>query len=75
MRRRGGTLYLPPPEILQKAGKVVFMSEFHEKQPSFEVLGDKAVRVKSWEEVLEEIGKSKNNRVAVFPDATIQKPF
>lgn len=75
MRRRGGILYLPPPEILQRAGKVIFLSEFHEKQPSFEVLGDRALRLKSWDETLDEIGRSGNKRVAVFPDATIQKPF
>ncbi|MDI9642833.1 MAG: lactate racemase domain-containing protein [Archaeoglobaceae archaeon] len=74
MRRRGGTLYLPPPEKLKKAGKVILFSEFHEKQPQFETLGENAVRVKTWKEVLEELGKEKK-RVAVFPDATIQKPF
>ncbi|MEM1578657.1 MAG: lactate racemase domain-containing protein [Archaeoglobaceae archaeon] len=74
MRKRGGTLYLPPPEILEKAGKIIFLSEFHEKQPSFEVVGEKAVKVKTWKEALEELGKEKK-RVAVFPDATIQKPF
>ncbi|MEM2726785.1 MAG: lactate racemase domain-containing protein, partial [Archaeoglobaceae archaeon] len=74
MRRRGGTLYLPPPDTLKKAGKVILFSEFHEKQPQFETVGENAVRVKTWKEVLEELGKEKK-RVAVFPDATIQKPF
>ena len=74
MRRRGGTLYLPPPDTLNKAGKVILLSEFHEKQPAFEVVHENAVKVKSWKEVLEELGRDKK-RVAVFPDATIQKPF
>ncbi|MEM0350920.1 MAG: lactate racemase domain-containing protein [Archaeoglobaceae archaeon] len=74
MKRKGGTLYLPPPEILKRAEKIIFISEFHEKQPCFEVLDERALKVRSWEEALEEIGSGKK-RVAVFPDATIQKPF
>lgn len=73
-RRRGGTLYLPPPDILNRAGKVILFSEFHEKQPAFEIVHENAVKVKTWDEVLEELGREKK-RVAVFPDATIQKPF
>jgi len=74
MRKKGGTLYLPPPATLEKAGKVILLSEFHEKQPAFEVVHDNVVKVKSWKEVLEELGMERK-RVAVFPDATIQKPF
>lgn len=74
MRRRGGTLYLPPPATLRRAGKVILFSEFHEKQPAFEIVHENAVKVKSWDEVLEELGRDRK-KVAVFPDATIQKPF
>jgi len=74
MRRKGGTLYLPPQDMLKKAGKVILFSEFHEKQPALEVAHENAIKVKSWDEVLEELGRDKK-RVAVFPDATIQKPF
>ncbi len=74
IKKRGGTLYLPPPEILKRAGKIIFLSQFHERQPSFEVLDERAIKVKSWDEVLEEIGAG-DKKVVVFPDATIQKPF
>ncbi|MEM0215535.1 MAG: lactate racemase domain-containing protein [Archaeoglobaceae archaeon] len=74
MRKKGGTLYLPPPDTLKKAEKVILFSEFHERQPAFETVHENAVKVKSWDEVLEELGKEKK-KVAVFPDATIQKPF
>jgi nickel-dependent lactate racemase len=59
---------------LKRAGKIIFLSQFHERQPSFEVLDERAIKVKSWDEVLEEI-EAGDKRVAVFPDATIQKPF
>jgi len=74
MRRRGGTLYLPPQDVLRKAGKVILLSEFHERQPALEVVHEDVVKVKSWAEALEELGRGRK-RVAVFPDATIQKPF
>ncbi|WP_202319756.1 lactate racemase domain-containing protein [Archaeoglobus neptunius] len=73
MRKKGGYLYLPPPDTLKKAGRVVFVSKYQEKQPWLEIYED-AVRVKTLEEMIEVIGKDRK-RVAVFPDATIQKPF
>ena len=73
MRRRGGFLYLPPPDTLKRAGKVVFVSQYQEKQPWLEVYED-VVRVRTLEEMVEEVGREKK-RVAVFPDSTIQKPF
>jgi len=38
---------------------------------------EKTVKVKTWEEVMEELkNKHKHKvKVAVYPDATIQKPF
>ena len=72
-KRKGSLLYLPPPETLKRAGEVIFVSKYHEKQPWLEVCGN-AVRVKSLEEAAELIGRGRK-RVAVFPDATIQKPF
>lgn len=74
MRKKGGLLYLPPPDTLKKAGKVLFVSEYQEKQPWLEVYDDRVIKVRSMEEAVEEIGREKQ-RVAVFPDATIQKPF
>ncbi|WP_290598129.1 MULTISPECIES: lactate racemase domain-containing protein [unclassified Archaeoglobus] len=74
MRKKGGLLYLPPPDTLKKVGKVLFVSEYQEKQPWLEVYDDRVIKVKSMEDVVEEIGREKQ-RVAVFPDATIQKPF
>jgi nickel-dependent lactate racemase len=74
IKRRGGFLYLPPPDTLKKASQVIFLSKYHEKQPWLEMLDEKAVRVKNWEEVVEIVGK-REKKVAVFPDATIQKPF
>jgi nickel-dependent lactate racemase len=73
MRRKGGLLYLPPPETLKRAGKIVFVSEYPEKQQWLEMLDERAVKVKTWEEALEELENVK--KVAVFPDATIQKAF
>lgn len=73
MRRKGGFLYLPPPDTLKRAGKVIFVSKYQEKQPWLEVY-DEVVRVKTLEEMVEEVGKEEK-KVAVFPDATIQKPF
>ncbi len=74
MRRKGGFLYLPPPETLNRAGKVVFVSKYQEKQPWLEVYDGNVVKVRTPEEMIEEIGRDKL-KVAVFPDATIQKPF
>ncbi|MBO8180007.1 MAG: nickel-dependent lactate racemase [Archaeoglobus sp.] len=73
IRRKGGFLYLPPPETLKRAGKVIFVSQYQEKQPWLEVY-EEVVRVKTLEEMVEEVGKDKK-KVAVFPDSTIQKPF
>jgi nickel-dependent lactate racemase len=73
-----GDLYLAPPNILDKAGMIILFSEFPERQPWLELVPpEKTVKVKTWEEVTEEL---KNNhkhkaKVAVYPDATIQKPF
>jgi len=53
-------------------------SEHHEKQPWLELVPpEKTVKVKTWEEVVEELkNKHKHKaKVAVYPDATIQKPF
>ncbi len=73
MRRKGGFLYLPPPDTLKRAGKVIFVSKYQEKQPWLEVY-DEVVKVRTLEEMVEEVGKDAK-KVAVFPDATIQKPF
>ena len=73
-----GDLYLAPPNILNKAGRIILLSEHHEKQPWLELVSpEKTFKVKTWEEVIEEL-KSKHKhkaRVAIYPDATIQKPF
>jgi nickel-dependent lactate racemase len=58
---------------LKRAGKIVFVSEYPEKQQWLEMLDERAVKVKTWEEALEELENVK--KVAVFPDATIQKAF
>ncbi|MEM3785703.1 MAG: lactate racemase domain-containing protein [Candidatus Bathyarchaeia archaeon] len=73
-----GDLYLSPPEILQRAGRIILLSNYHEKQPWLEIAPpEKTVKVKSWEEVMEELKNKYGKRatVAVYPDATIQKPF
>ncbi len=73
-----GDLYLPPPSILNRAGKIILFSEYPERQPCFEfVPPEKTVKAKTWEEVMEELkNKHKHKaKVAVYPDATIQKPF
>ncbi|MDH5391287.1 MAG: lactate racemase domain-containing protein, partial [Candidatus Bathyarchaeota archaeon] len=73
-----GDLYLAPPSILNKAGRIILFSEYPEKQPWLELVPpEKTVRVKTWEEVMEELkNKHKHKaKVAVYPDATIQKPF
>ncbi len=55
-----GDLYLPPPNILNKAGRIILFSEFPEQQPWLELAPpEKTVKAK----------------VAVYPDATVQKPF
>jgi len=73
-----GDLYLAPPSILNRAGRIILFSEYPERQPCLELVSpEKTFKVKTWEEVMEEL-KSKHKhkaRVAVYPDATIQKPF
>ncbi len=73
-----GDLYLAPPNILNRAGRIILFSEYHERQPWLELVPpEKTVKVRTWEEVIEELkNKHKNKaKVAVYPDATIQKPF
>ena len=73
-----GDLYLAPPKILNRAGRIILFSEFTEKQPWLELVPpEKIVRVKTWKEAMEELkNKHKHKaKVAVYPDATIQKPF
>jgi len=73
-----GDLYLAPPSILNRAGRIILLSEQHEQQPWLELVPpEKTVKVKTWKEVIEELkNKHKHEaKVAVYPDATIQKPF
>ena len=73
-----GDLYLAPQSILDRAGRIILFSEYPERQPWLEVVPpEKTVKVKTWEEVIEELkNKHKDKaKVAVYPDATIQKPF
>lgn len=74
-----GDLYLAPPNILfERVGRIILLSKYHERQPAFELLPpEKTVKVKTWEEVILELkNKYKDKaKVAVYPDATIQKPF
>ena len=73
-----GDLYLAPPSLLNRAGRIILFSEYHERQPWLELVPpEKTVKVKTWEEVMEELkNKHKHKaKVAVYPDATIQKPF
>lgn len=71
-------LYLAPPSILNKAGRIILFSEYHERQPCLEVVPpEKTVKVKTWKEVIEKLKNKHKDKaeVAVYPDATIQKPF
>lgn len=73
-----GDLYLSHPNILDGAGRIILCSEHFERQPWLELVPrEKMVRVKTWKEVVEELKNKhgKRARVAVYPDATIQKPF
>ena len=76
-----GDLYLAPPNImLERIERIILLSKYHERQPWFEMVPpEKTVKVKTWEEVMEELMnkyKNKNKiKVAVYPDATIQKPL
>jgi len=73
-----GDLYLVPPNLLDKAGRIILFSEYHERQPWLELVPpEKTVKVKTWDEVVEELKNRHKNKatVAVYPDATIQKPF
>lgn len=74
IKKVGGDLWYPPPGILRKAGRVILLSQYLEKSPWLEIVPDKALKVKSWSEVLEEIRNihGVNARIAVYPDATIQ---
>jgi nickel-dependent lactate racemase len=73
-----GDLYLAPPNILDRAGRIILFSEYHERQPWLELIPqEKTVKVRTWKEVIEEL-KNKHRdkaKVAVYPDATIQKPL
>lgn len=74
----GGDLYLPPTNLLEKAGRIIFFTQYPEKRSSLEItIPEKTIVLKTWEEVLEEL-KNKHGskaKVAVYPDSTIQKPF
>jgi nickel-dependent lactate racemase len=73
-----GDLYLVPPNLLDRAGRIILFSKYHERQPWLELVPpEKTVKVKTWKEVIEELkNKHKDKvKVAVYPDATIQKPF
>jgi nickel-dependent lactate racemase len=73
-----GDLYLAPQSMLNRAGRIILFSRYPERQPWLELApAEKTVKVKTWEEVIEEL-KNKHEheaKVAVYPDATIQKPF
>ena len=73
-----GDLYLAPPRMLDRAGRIILFSKYPERQPWLE-LGppEKTVKVKTWEDVIEELKNEQKHKpkVAVYPDATIQKPF
>ncbi|MEM3466641.1 MAG: hypothetical protein QW566_09245, partial [Candidatus Jordarchaeales archaeon] len=61
-----------------RAGKIIILSNYPEKQYWLEMAPpEKTVKLKTWEETLEELKNTHEGkpRVAVFPDATIQKPF
>lgn len=78
VNRVGGNLWLPPPGILDRVGKIIVLSQYPEKQPWLEMTPpEKTINLKTWEETLEELKNTNNGKpkVAVFPDATIQKPF
>ncbi len=74
MRREGGFLHLHPPETLKRAGRIILLSERHEKVQWLEMVDERVERARTWDEVVEMLGKDRK-KVAVFPDATIQKPF
>ncbi|MEM1658439.1 MAG: lactate racemase domain-containing protein [Candidatus Jordarchaeales archaeon] len=78
VKRVGGNLWLPPTRILDRAGRIIILSRYPEKQYWLEIAPkEKTLKVKTWEEALEELRNAHGDkpRVAVFPDATIQKPF
>jgi nickel-dependent lactate racemase len=73
-----GDLYLSPPDILNYAERIILYSEHFERQPWLELVpSEKTIKAKTWKEVIEELKNKhgKKARVAVYPDATIQKPF
>jgi nickel-dependent lactate racemase len=78
MKRIGGERYIPPSNLLGRAGKIIIMSEYQDKQPWLEISPpEKTIKLKTWEETLEELKNTSNGKpkVAIFPDATIEKPF
>ncbi len=78
VRRVGGNLWLPPTRILDRVGKIIILSKYPEKQYWLEMAPpEKTIKLRTWEETLEELKNAYegNPKVAVFPDATIQKPF
>ena len=78
LKRVGGNRWLPTPSILERAGKIIILSEYPDKQPWLEMTPpDKTIKLKTWEEALEELKNTHKGKpkVAVLPDATIQKPF
>ncbi|MHA1604297.1 MAG: lactate racemase domain-containing protein [Candidatus Freyarchaeota archaeon] len=78
LKRVGGNRWLPTPSILERAGKIIILSEYPDKQPWLELTPpDKTIKLKTWEEALEELKNTHKGKpkVAVLPDATIQKPF
>lgn len=78
IKRIGGNRYIPPSNILDRAGKIIIFSKYQDKQPWLEMSPpEKTIKLKTWEETLEELKNTHKGKpkVAVFPDATIQKPF
>ncbi len=78
MKRIGGERYIPPSNLLGRAGKIIIMSEYQDKQPWLEISPpEKTIKLKTWEETLEELKNTSSGKpkVAIFPDATIEKPF
>ncbi|MBS7249186.1 MAG: DUF2088 domain-containing protein [Candidatus Freyarchaeota archaeon] len=78
MKRIGGERYIPPSNLLGRAGKIIIMSEYQDRQPWLEISPpEKTIKLKTWEETLEELKNTSNGKpkVAIFPDATIEKPF
>lgn len=78
INRVGGNLWLPPPGILNRMGKIIILSQYPEKQPWLEMAPpEKTINLRTWEDTIEELKNTHEGkpRVAVFPDSTLQKPF